>query len=219
MQSPHDGTAGRVLRLAVLLVAFSASASFAQTPSQIASAIRDALSRCGEFKTPGFDFINYRDPEGVVWPAGRQQDVYLYQDVRDDGGVLGVTQWVGHRRDFQPYGSRTRASGYILRMTARVADIAANSSVVELKENGVSRGLYGVRLACRSGKCFHMSRQTLFPADVTDVFVPLVQWRPMGGETQNSTSAWNFEVCAGAGGGTSQENADELRRGLQLLLR
>lgn len=219
MQSPRARAAGRVLRLAVLVFALSATVSFAHTPAQIASAIREALSRCGEFKTAGYDFVNYRDPEGVVWPAGRQQDVYIFQDVHEDRGMLGVTEWIGHRRDFQPYGSRTRASGYIERMTARVSDIAS-SSVVELKGNGgVSRGLYGVRLACSSGSCFRLSKQTLFPADVTDVFTPLVQWRPTGGETQSTTNAWTFEVCAGAGGGTSQENANELQKALQLLLR
>lgn len=180
--------------------------------------MRQALTRCGEFKTPGYDFFNYRDPEGVVWPAGRQQDVYLYQDVHEDRGILGVTEWVGHRRDFQPYGSRTRASGYITRMTVRIADIAS-ASVVELRDNGISRGLHGVRLACRSGSCVRMSKQSLFPADVTDVFVPLVQWRPTGGETQSAAIAWNFEVCSGAGGGSSQDNANELQRALQLLLR
>lgn len=190
----------------------------AQSGADMAAAIKNVLVQCGEFKTAGFDFRNHRDTEGVVWPAGRQQDVYQYTDVRNSGGVLNATEWVGHLRDFQPYGSRTRAIGYIETLSARTADIAPNPAVVELTAEGASRGLYGVRLACRSGNCVTIGRQPLFPADVSNVMTPLRDWRPSGVQEQRTSSAWNFEVCSGFGK-TSQQNAEELQRALQQIIR
>lgn len=205
--------------VSIAFLSISAPVVHAQDPVAVAGAIRTALIGCGEFTTPGFDFRNYKDAEGVVWPSGRQQDVYLYRDVRDHSGFLTVTEWVGHRRDFAPYGSRTRASGYIVTATARVADIAPNPAVAELTDGGFSRGLSGVRLTCRHPMCFAISRTPLFPADVTSVYAPLSQWQPSGIEMRHQNSTWDFEVCAGAGGGSSRQNAEALQQALQAILR
>lgn len=189
----------------------------AQAPAEIAAAIKNTLVQCGEFRTAGFDFRNYRDPEGVVWPAGRQQDLYHYSDVRESGGMLTVVEWVGHLRDFQPYGSRVRAGGYIATLTTRLADIAPNPAVVELTGQGVTRGIWSVRLTCRTPGCFTVAQRPLFPADVTNHRIPLAQWHTAGLEERRQADVWNFEVCGS--GISSQQKAQELQRQLQGLLK
>jgi hypothetical protein len=204
--------------LYVAAVAVPASA-FAQVAPEFIGAVKTALLQCGEFKTAGYDFRNYKDAEGNVWLSGRQQDVYHYQDVREAGGVLTVVEWVGHVRDFQPYGSRVRAGGYVSTATVRAADLGPNPAVVEMMTpQNQSRGLWAVRIACRTARCITTSQRPLLPTNISDHRIPLAQWQPSGIETQHQSDAWNLEMCEG-NGMTSRQRAEDLQRRLQAILR